>query len=56
LRIKLGIRKPKTQTVITDEQRAILVDCKTRHEAALRLGLPIDRMKRWYFLAKEGLL
>jgi len=56
LRIKLGIRKPKTQTVITDEQRAILVDCKTRHEAARRLGLPVDRIKRWHFLAKEGLL
>jgi len=55
-RIKLGIRKPTVKTVITDEQRAILVDSKTRHEAALRLGLPIDRMKRWYFLAKEGLL
>ena len=55
-RIKLGIRKPAVKTVVTDEQRAILVDSKTRHEAARRLGLPIDRMKRWYFLAKEGLL
>jgi transcriptional regulator with XRE-family HTH domain len=55
-RIKLGIRTPTVKTVITDEQRAILVDSKTRHEAACRLGLPIDRMKRWYFLAKEGLL
>jgi len=55
-RIKLGIRTPTVKTVITDEQRAILVDSKTRHEAARRLGLPIDRMKRWYFLAKEGLL
>ena len=55
-RIKLGIRTPTVKTVITDEQRAILIDSKTRHEAALRLGLPIDRMKRWYFLAKEGLL
>jgi len=55
-RIKLGIRKPTVKTVVSDEQRAILIDSKTRHEAALRLGLPIDRMKRWYFLAKEGLL
>jgi transcriptional regulator with XRE-family HTH domain len=55
-RIKLGIRTPTVKTVITEEQRAILVDSKTRHEAARRLGLPIDRMKRWYFLAKEGLL
>jgi len=56
LRVKLGIRTPKTQTVVTDEQRAILIDCKTRHEAARRLGLPVDRIKRWHFLAKEGLL
>ncbi len=56
LRIKLGIRTPKTQTVVTDEQRAILIDSKTRHEAARRLGLPVDRIKRWHFLAREGLL
>jgi len=55
-RIKLGIRKPTVKTVVSDEQRAILIDSKTRHEAARRLGLPVDRMKRWYFLAKEGLL
>jgi len=55
-RIKLGIRTPKTQTVVTDEQRAILIDSKTRHEAARRLGLPVDRIKRWHFLAREGLL
>ena len=55
-RVKLGIRTPKTQTVITDEQRAILATSKTRHEAARRLGLPVDRCKRWFFLVQEGLL
>jgi hypothetical protein len=55
-RIKLGIRTPTVKTVVTEEQRAILVDSKTRHEAARRLGLPVDRMKRWYFLVQEGYL
>ena len=56
LRVKLGIHTPRITTVITDEQRAILADCKTRNEAARRLGLPIDRVKRWHFLVQEGLL
>lgn len=56
LRVKLRIRTPKIQTVITDEQRAILAECKTRHEAARRLNMPIDRVKRWHFLVQEGLL
>lgn len=56
LRIKLRIRTPKIQTVITDEQRAILAECNTRHEAAQRLNMPIDRVKRWLFLVQEGLL
>lgn len=56
LRIKLRIRTPKIQTVITEEQRAILAECNTRHEAAQRLNMPIDRVKRWLFLVQEGLL
>ena len=56
LRVKLGIHTPRITTVITDEQRAILADSKTRHEAAKRLGLPVDRVKRWHFLVQEGLL
>ena len=55
-RIKLGIRTPTVKTVLTDEQRAILLECPSRVEAAKRLGVPVDRMKRWHFLAKEGLL
>jgi len=56
LRVKLRIRTPKIQTVITDEQRAILAECKSRNEAAKRLGIPADRVKRWHFLVQEGLL
>ena len=56
LRIKLRIRTPKVKTVITDEQRAILAECNTRHEAARRLNIHIDRVKRWLFLVQEGLL
>ena len=56
LRVKLRIRTPRIITVITDEQRAILAECKSRNEAARRLGLPIDRVKRWHFLVQEGLL
>ena len=56
LRVKLRIRTPKIQTVITEEQRAILAECKSRNEAAKRLGIPADRVKRWHFLVQEGLL
>ena len=56
LRVKLRIRTPRVTTVITDEQRAILAECNTRHEAAKRLNMPIDRVKRWLFLVQEGLL
>ena len=56
LRIKLGIHTPRIKTIITEEQRAILADSKTRHEAAKRLGLPVDSVKRWHFLVQEGLL
>ena len=56
LRIKLGIRTPKTKTIITDEQREILAESKSKVEAARRLGLPVDCIKRWHFLVQEGLL
>ena len=56
LRVKLGIRTPNTKTVITEEQRAILATSKSKIEAARRLGLPVDRCKRWFFLVQEGLL
>ena len=56
LRIKLGIRTPKTKTIITYEQREILAESKSKVEAARRLGLPVDRIKRWHFLVQEGLL
>ena len=56
LRVKLRIRTPRIITVITDEQRAILAECKSRNEAARRLGLPLDRVKRWHYLVQEGLL
>jgi hypothetical protein len=56
LRIKLGIHTPRIKTTITEEQRTILADSKTRHEAAKRLGLPVDSVKRWHFLVQEGLL
>ena len=56
LRIKLGIHTPRIKTTITEEQRAILADSKTRHEAAKRLGLPVDSVKRWHFLVQEGVL
>ena len=55
-RIKLGIRKPTVKTVITEEQRAILTECTSRYEAAKRLGMSVDRIKRWHFLVQEGLL
>jgi hypothetical protein len=56
LRVKLRIRTPRIITVITEEQRAILAECNTRHEAAQRLNMPINRVKRWHFLVQEGLL
>lgn len=56
LRVKLRIRTPKTKTIITDDQRVILAECNTRHEAAQRLNMPINRVKRWHFLVQEGLL
>jgi hypothetical protein len=55
-RIKLGIRKPTVKTVITEEQRAILKECASRYEAANRLGMSVDRIKRWHFLVQEGFL
>jgi transcriptional regulator with XRE-family HTH domain len=55
-RIKLGIRKPTVKTVITEEQRAILKECASRYEAAKRLGMSVDRIKRWHFLVQEGYL
>jgi len=55
-RIKLGIRKPTVKIKITEEQRAILAECPSRYEAARRLGLHVDRIKRWHFLVQEGLL
>ena len=55
-RIKLGIRKPTVKTVITEEQRAILTECTSRYEAAKRLGMSVDRIKRWHFLVQEGYL
>ena len=56
MRIRLRIHTPRIKTVITEEQRTILADSKTRHEAAKRLGLPVDSVKRWHFLVQEGLL
>lgn len=56
LRVKLCIRTPNIRTIITDEQREILADCKTSHEAAKRLQLPVNHVKRWLFLVHEGLL
>ena len=56
LRVKLRIRTPRIITVITEEQRAILAECKSRNEAAQRLNMPINRVKRWHFLVQEGLL
>lgn len=56
LRIKLGIHTPRIKTTITEEQREILITSKSKIEAARRLGMPVDRVKRWFFLVQEGLL
>jgi hypothetical protein len=55
-RVKLGIRTPTVKIKITEEQRAILAEYKSKYEAAKRLGIHVDRIKRWHFLVQEGLL
>jgi hypothetical protein len=56
LRVKLGIRTPKTKIVVTEEQRDILATSKSYVEAARRLGMSRATIRRWFFLVQEGLL
>lgn len=55
-RIKLRIRLPKVQTMITEEQRAILASSKSYCEAAKHLSMSKSSVRRWFFLVEEGLL